>query len=88
VDRPEGWCGEGEEYGRVFGDLRGDAFAAGQARADELVGVGAVGLGAGRAAGCAAGLAGHAEHAAGFVCGGVSVKEFAVEGVAVVDLAA
>jgi hypothetical protein len=88
VDGSEGWCGQGEEDCRVFGDFGGDAFAADQAGADELVGVGAVGLGARRAAGGAAGLAGDAQDAAGFVRGGVAVEEGAVERVAVFDFAA
>ena len=49
VDRAEGGGGEGGEHARVGGDRLGDAFAACQPGSDELVGVGAVGLGAGRA---------------------------------------
>jgi len=48
VDWAERWCGQGDERGRVCGDSAGYAFAADEARADELVGVGPVGLGAGR----------------------------------------
>jgi hypothetical protein len=58
VDRTEGGCGEGGEDARVGGDGVRDALAAGQPGPDELVGVGAVDLGAWRAAGGAAGLAG------------------------------
>ena len=49
MDRAEGGGGEGEECGRVRGDGGGDALAAGEPGADELVGVGAVGLSARRA---------------------------------------
>jgi hypothetical protein len=49
VDDPERWCGEGGEHGRMPGDGGGDAFAAGEAGFDELVGVPAVDLGAGGA---------------------------------------
>jgi hypothetical protein len=65
-----------------------DAFAAGQSGADELVGVGAVGLGAGRAAGGAAGLARDRQDAAGLVDGGVAVEQFAGAAVDVVGAAA
>src|SRR6185437_9069149 len=44
VDGAEGGGGEGGEDGRVGGDVLGDALAANQAGADELVGVAAVGL--------------------------------------------
>ena len=39
VDRPERGGGEGGEHARMLRDRLGDAFAAGQARADELAGV-------------------------------------------------
>ena len=39
VDRAEGGGGEGGEHARVRGDRLGDAFASGQAGADELAGV-------------------------------------------------
>jgi len=58
VDGAERWCGEGDEHAGMVGDLGGDAFAAGQPGPDELIGVGPVDLGARRAAGGAAGLAG------------------------------
>jgi hypothetical protein len=45
VDGLEGERGERDEHGWVRGDGVGDAFAAGESGADELVGVGAVGLG-------------------------------------------
>ena len=44
VDRAEGRGGEGGEHARVRGDRLGDAFAAGQAGADELPGVALVDL--------------------------------------------
>src|SRR5262249_7843509 len=49
VDRPEAGGGEGGEHTRVDGDRFGHAFAAREPSADELVGVGPVGLGARRA---------------------------------------
>ena len=49
VDRAEGGGGEGGEHARVRGDRLGDAFASGQARADELAGVPLVHRRAGRA---------------------------------------
>ena len=51
VDRAEGRGGEGDEYCRVSGDVGGDAFAADEPGADEVVGVTAVGLGAAGAGG-------------------------------------
>jgi hypothetical protein len=72
VDRAERQRGEGDEDAWVVRDGGGDALAAGESGADELVGVGAVDLGAGRAAGGAAGLAGDGQDAAGFVDGGVA----------------
>jgi hypothetical protein len=65
-----------------------DALAARQPGADELVSVSAVDLGAGRAAGGAAGLAGDRQDAAGFVDGGVAVDQFAGAAVDVVGAAA
>jgi hypothetical protein len=88
VDRAERGSGKCGEDARVGGDGAGDAFAAGQACADELVGVGAVDLGAGQAAGGPAGLAGNRQDAAGFVDGGVAVQEFSCGAVDVVDAAA
>jgi hypothetical protein len=72
----------------MVGDGGGDALAAGQPGADELVGVGAVDFGAGRAAGGPAGLAGDGQDAAGFVDGGVAVDQFAGAAVDVVGAAA
>jgi hypothetical protein len=46
VDRAEGGGGEGGEHAWVGGDRLGNSFAACQPGSDELVGVGAVGLGA------------------------------------------
>ena len=64
-----------------------DAFAAGQPGADELVGVGAVDLGAGQAPGGPGGLAGDGQDAAGLVNGGISVQEFPGGAVDVIDAA-
>src|SRR5262249_50340771 len=49
VDRSERGGGEGGEHARVDGDRLGGAFATGKSGADELVGVGPVGLGTRRA---------------------------------------
>src|SRR4029077_15377707 len=72
VDRAERRRGQRDEDARGGGDGGGDALAAAQPGADELVSVGAVDLGAGRAAGGAAGLAGDRQDAAwvGGVAGG------------------
>ena len=74
MNRAERRRGEGDEDAQVVSDRGRDAFAAGQSRADELVGVGAVDLGAGRAAGGAAGLARDRQDPAGLVDGGVAVQ--------------
>ena len=70
-----------------LGDGGGDALAAGQPGADELVGVGPVDLRARRAPGGAAGLARDGQDPAGFVDGGVAVEQFAGGAVDVVDAA-
>ena len=80
--------GERDEDARMVRDGGGDALATGQPRADELVSVGAVDLGAGRAAGGAAGLARDGQDAAGLVDGGVAVDQFAGAAVDVVGAAA
>ena len=49
VHRAEGGGGEGGEHARVGADRLGDVLATDQSGTDELVGVTAVGLGAGRA---------------------------------------
>ena len=67
--------------------VSGTALAAAQPGADELVGVGPVDLGAGRAAGGAAGLARDRQDAAGLVDGGVAVQQFAGGPVDVIDAA-
>src|SRR5690606_13492185 len=54
VDRAEAGGGEGGEDARVRGDLFGCALAAAQSGGDQVEGVAAVGLGAGRAPGGAA----------------------------------
>ena len=66
-------------------DGGGDSFAAAESGADELVGVGAVDLRAGRALGGAAGLAGDGQDAAGFVDAGVAVQQFPGGPVDVID---
>ena len=73
---------------RVVGDRGRDALAAAQPGTDELVGVGAVDLGARRAAGGAAGLAGDRQDPAGFAGAGVAVDQFAGAAVDVVGAAA
>jgi hypothetical protein len=88
VDRAERRRGERDEHAGMVGDGGGDALAAGQSGADELVCVGAVDLGAGRAAGGAAGLACDRQDAAGFVDGGVAVDQFAGAAVDVIGAAA
>ena len=77
VDRAERRRGQRDEDARMVRDGGRDALAAGEPGADELVGVGAVHLSAGRAAGGAAGLAGDRKDAAGFVDGVVAVDQFA-----------
>src|SRR5579871_2414797 len=69
------------------GDAVGDALAAGQSCADQQVGVVAIDLRAGRAAGCPAGLAGDRQDAARFVDGGVAVEQFPGGPVDVIDTA-
>ena len=65
VDRPERGGGEGGEHARMRRDRVGDAFAAGQACADELAGVALVDLRAGGADGLAAVAARGEQHPAG-----------------------
>ena len=69
VHGPEAGGGEGGEHARVRGHGVGDAFAAGQAGADDLPGVVLVDLGAGGADVLAAVAAGDQEHAAGLAVG-------------------
>jgi len=69
--------GEGGEDGWVGGDGFRDAFAAGQAGADELVGVAAVGLGAGRAGRGAAVAAGLVNHPVRHAEGGYRAQQLA-----------
>ena len=88
VDGAERRCGERDEDARVVSDGGRDALAAAQPGADELVSVGAVDLGAGRAAGGAAGLAGDRQDAAGLVDGGVAVEQLAGAAVDVIGAAA
>ena len=85
---PQRRRGQRDEDARMVRDGGRDALAAGQPGVDELVGIGAVDLGAGRAAGGAAGLAGDRQDAAGLVDGGVAVDQFASAAVDVVGAAA
>jgi hypothetical protein len=73
VDRPERRRGERDKDARMVGYRGRDALAAAQPGADELIGVGTVDLGTGRAAGRATGLAGDRQDAAALVDGGVAV---------------
>jgi hypothetical protein len=88
VDGAEGRRGEGGEHARVGGDRVGDALAAREPGADELVGVGAVHLCTRWAEGGAAGLAGNRQHPAGFVDGRIAVQQFPGGAVDVIDAAA
>ena len=84
MDRAEGGGGEGREHGRVGGDVGGDSFAAGQAGADELERVPAVGFGAGRAGGdapVAACLVDHAVRQGRGVRGGQDLARARVDAV-------
>ena len=88
VDRAERRGGEGDEHGRVPGDVGGDAFAADEPGAEEVVGVAAVGLGAAGAGGGAPvpaclvdGPVGHADR-------GDGAQQLAGRGVDVLDVAA
>ncbi|HZC99478.1 MAG TPA: hypothetical protein VFA46_04570 [Actinomycetes bacterium] len=71
----------------MTGDLLGHALAAVQARPDELVGVGPVGLGAGGAAGGAAVAAGHQQGPVRLAVGGVDGADLAGGKVDVVGVA-
>src|SRR5690349_23463313 len=88
MNRTERRRGQRDEHAGVVGDGGRDALAAAQPGPDELVGVGAVDLGAGRAARGAAGLAGDRQDAARLVNGGVAVDQFAGAAVDVVGAAA
>ena len=78
VDRAEARGGEGGEDAGVGGDVFGGALAAAQAGGDQVEGVAAVDLGAGRAAGGAAVVAAD-EELAGREVGGVEVLEDAAD---------
>jgi hypothetical protein len=80
--------GEGGEHTRVDGDGFGDAFAAGQAGADELVGVGTVGFGARRADRGAPVSAGQVDDLVRCVIGVQGADDLAGCGVDVADPAA
>jgi hypothetical protein len=87
VDRAKRWRGKGREHAGVLGDGAGDALAAAQSSANDLVCVSAVDLGAGWALGGAAGLARNGQEAAGLVDGGVAVEQFPGSAVDVIDAA-
>src|SRR5207249_4122425 len=57
VNRAERWCGQRSEHARMGGDGIGNALAAAQPGADELVGVSPVDLGTVRALGGRSGSA-------------------------------
>ena len=88
VDRAEGRGGEGDEHGRVGGDGRGDALAADEPGADEVVGVAAVGLGAAGAGGGAPVAARLVDHPVRHADRGDGAQELAGGGVDVADVAA
>jgi hypothetical protein len=69
VDDPEARRGQRAEHGRVLGDSVGDALAAAQAGADQVVGVLAVAVGAWRADGLAAVAARLAQNPVGLAAG-------------------
>ena len=81
VHRAEGGGGEGGEHGRVGGDGFGDAFAADQPGADDMVGVAAVGLGAGWAGRGPAVAARFVDHPVGHGFGGVGPEQLPGAGV-------
>jgi hypothetical protein len=72
----------------MAGDGLRDALAAAQPGADHLVDVGVVDVGARRALGGTAGLAGDRQDATRLVDGGVSVQKFASGPIEMVDAAA
>lgn len=74
VDRAEAGGGERGEDARVGRDLLGGAFAAAQSGGDQVVGVAALGLGAGGTAGCAAVVAAD-EELTGGKGGGVQMAQ-------------
>ena len=88
VDGAEGGGGEGGEHGRVTADVFGNTFAADQPGADQLEGIPAVRLGAGRAGRRAAIAAGFVDHAVRQGRGRGGREDFPGGGVDAVDLAA
>ena len=88
VDGAEGGGGEGDEDGGVGGDVGGDALAAGQPGADEVVGVAAVGFGAAGAGGGAAVAAGLVDHPVRHAEGGDGAQQLPGGRVDVADVAA
>jgi hypothetical protein len=77
VDRPEGRRGEGHEQPRVGGDSLGQALAAAQPGGDQVPGVPAIGLGAGRADAGPAVAVRLEQHPVRLVLGGVGLADFA-----------
>jgi hypothetical protein len=75
VDGAEAGGGEGGEDAGVVGDVVGGALAAAESGGDQVEGVAAVGLGAGRAAGGAAVVAADEEMAGGQPVGGHPVQD-------------
>lgn len=65
----------------------GDSLTASQPGADELIGLGLVDLGTGRALGRSAGLARDRQDTAGLVDGGVAEEQFAGGAIDVIDAA-
>src|SRR5262249_62238787 len=76
VHRAERGWGEGCEHGWVGGDGVGDAFAANQARADQVVGVASVSLGTGGADRVPAVPARFVDDLVGHVAGGDRAEQF------------
>ena len=88
VDRAERRGGEGDEHGRVSGDVGGDAFAADEPGAEEVVGVAAVGLGAAGAGGGAPVAACLVDRPVRHADRGDGAQQLAGRGVDVLDVAA
>src|SRR5262249_12927053 len=87
VDRAERWRGQRGEHAWMGGDGIGNALAAAQPGADELVSVGPGDLGPGRTVRGAAGLARDGQDTVRLVDGGVAVQEFPGGAVNVIDAA-
>lgn len=87
VHRPERRGGQGDEHGGVGGNGGGDALAANQLGADQVVGVAAVGLRAAGAGGDAAVAARLVDRVVRHRVGGDGGQEFAGGGIDVLDVA-